>query len=408
MTKTLFMERRIAVMQLKQGKTIREVAQILNRSVGWVSKWKGRYEKEGLIGLKDHSRAPKVHGRKLSPVVSKIICETRIELEAEALLGKGLKYIGSQAIKTRLKQKGVNPLPSIPTIERVISRANLTKASEKENPQMISYPRLHPMKPHQLVQVDIVPHFLYGGQRVACFNALDVVSKYPTGQAFHQRRSVDAAQFLVHVWQELGIPNYTQVDNEGCFSGGATHKHVLGKVVRLALQIGTELVFSPCYHPQSNGFIERFHQDYNYHVWQDTYLENLAIVNKQAIFFFSLYRQREEHKALNGQSPATVHFRQTPQKLDATFILPSEKMPLHEGRIHFMRRVNSDSRVSVLNDGWYVPSPDPQKGVWVTLELLASGAELSIFDLPPDDSQRVCLATYPFPLKESVLSSQAI
>ena len=117
------------------------------------------------------------------------------------------------------------------------------------------------------MQVDIVPHYLTGGAQSPCFNAIDVVSRYPTGQAYRQRRSQDACNFLLHVWQEMGVPIYTQVDNEGCFSGGHTHRHVLGKVVRLALTVGTQLLFSPFYHPESNGYVERFHQDYDLHVW---------------------------------------------------------------------------------------------------------------------------------------------
>jgi hypothetical protein len=74
-----------------------------------------------------------------------------------------------------------------------------------------------------------------------------------------QRRAEDAADFLIHVWQEVGLPRYTQVDNEGCFSGGFTHPGVLGQVVRLALWVGTELVFNPMYNPESNGYVERFH-----------------------------------------------------------------------------------------------------------------------------------------------------
>jgi len=58
------------------------------------------------------------------------------------------------------------------------------------------------------------------------------------------------------------VPDYTQLDNEGCFSGGFTHPGVLGKVLRLWLMVGTELVFSPLRHPESNGCVERFHQDY--------------------------------------------------------------------------------------------------------------------------------------------------
>lgn len=402
----LFTERKLAVMQLRQGKTMTVVANDLDRSLGWVSKWKQRYKEGSWTGLQDKSRAPIQHGNQTSAKIKKAIIKTRLELEAKAELGEGLKYIGGQAIRTRLKQKKITPLPSVATIERVIRAAGLTKPKPKPVKPEITYPRLRPTQPHQLCQVDIVPHFLQGGQRVSSFNAIDVVSRYPTGHAYEQRRSQDAADFLIHVWQEIGIPQYTQVDNEGCFSGGATHRYVLGKVVRLALTVGTELVFSPVNHPQSNGSVERFHQDYDDHVWEDTYLSDLDAVNQQGQSFFALYRQREDHTQLNGQSPATLHHQQPPQKLGSDVQLAATKRPLHEGRIHFMRRVSAEGTVRVLNVNWTVPHFDPAKGVWVTVEFKTKGATLVIYDEAPDAQQRRCLATYSFPLNESVLPKE--
>lgn len=408
MTTDLFTERKIAVMQIHQGKTIKEVAHSLNRSTGWVSKWKHRFEQEGWHGLQDHSRRPKQSGRETTPTVKSAICQTRLELEAEADLGTGLKYRGGRAVRTRLKQKKVMPLPSVPTIERVLRKAGLTRPKEKNTAPTVVYPHLQVTEPHQLVQVDIVPHFLQGGQRVACFNSIDVASRYPTGCAYEQRRSQDAADFLIHTWQEIGIPTYTQVDNEGCFSGGATHPYVLGKVVRLALDIGTELVFSPVYHPESNGFIERFHQDYSRHVWQDTYLADLTAVNQQGERFFSQYRQRQDHCRLAEQTPDQWHHQQPVTLLAHDFQMPADKMPLRQGRIHFMRRVTPDGTVRVLNVDWVVPHFNPLQGVWVTLELSPVAATLTIFDAAPDVAERKQLAAYPFPLKESVLPAVAI
>ncbi len=403
MTNDLFTERKIAIMQLRKGQTMVEVAKTLNRSLGWVSKWKQRYENEGWTGLKDRSRAPTKPGNELPKSVTEAIIQTRLELEANAELGKGLKYIGGQAIRTRLKQQQVTPLPSVPTIERVLHAAGMTKPQSKAVGPAINYPRLHPTEPHQLCQVDIVPHFLQGGQRVASFNAIDVVSRYPTGCSYEQRRSQDAAAFLVHVWQEIGIPHYTQVDNEGCFSGGTTHQYVIGKVARLALAVGTELVFSPVYHPKSNGSVERFHQDYDQHVWENTYLSDLAAVNQQGQSFFELYRQREDHSQLNEQSPTAVHHHQLPHKLETGFEVSDTKRPLREGSLHFMRRVSPEGTVRVLNVDWTVPHFDLTKGVWVTVEFKVAGATLSIFDQAPDSQHRQCLAIYPFPLNEPVL-----
>jgi transposase InsO family protein len=385
-----------------RGKTVTEVAESLNRSTGWVSKWYQRFQEEGWSGIEERSRARHTQSKRLSESVRQAIFEARLELEAEAALGTKLKYVGGRAVRTRLKEKKVSPLPSIPSIERVLQQMDLTRPKKTGTQVTIVYPHLQPTEPHQLCQVDIFPQFLRGGQRVACFNALDVVSHYPTGQAQSQRRSEEAAAFLLHVWQELGIAAYTQVDNEGCFSGGMTHPYVLGKVVRLALEVGTELVFSPVNHPKSNCVVERFHQDYNRHVWQDTYLANLTAVQRQAESFFQQYRQRRDHAALDEQTPNERHHQSQSRPFVRAVSLSTNKRPLYEGAVHFIRRVTKSGTVRVLNVDWQVSNFDPSKGVWVTLQLRTKGATLSIFDAAPDVKTRKCLAIYPFPLKEIV------
>ena len=398
----LMAQRQQAVHLRRAGLSVNQVAESVGRSQNWVRKWWQRYQAEGWDGLEERSRAPKQQSRKLSDQVRREICIARSELEVEAVRDEGLKYIGAPAVRTRLKQKRITPLPSRASIERVLSEFEMTRPKQKTSKELIEYPLLKPTQPHQLCQVDIVPHFLRGGKRMACFNGIDVVSRYPTGQPFGQRRSQDAVEFLVHLWQELGIARYTQVDNEGCFSGGATHKYVLGKVVRLALTVGTELVFSPFYEPRCNGSVERFHQDYDRHVWEDTYLRHHYDVQTRSKTFFDRYRHSQHHTALNGQSPHKVHHQQLPTRLPADFVLPATKLPLTEGRIHFIRQVENDT-VKVLNAYWAVPQPDPAKGVWVTLHFQTTGALLSIYDAAPDVPTRQCLVSYPFPLNEPVL-----
>ena len=403
-----FQERKLAIMMLRKGKTMQEVAENMNRSLFWVSKWNKRYHDEGWTGLHGRSRAPHHHGKRLPSEIREAIRDTRLKLEVEAALGVGLKYIGGQAIKTRLKIDGVEPLPSISSIERVLRETGLSSQKEELPKPKVIYPHLRPSTIHQLYQVDIVPHYLQGGQHVPCFNAIDVVSRYPTGKAFAHRRSLDAMEFLIYMWKEIGIPKYTQVDNEGCFSGGTTHKHVLGKTVRLALAVETELLFSPVYHPKSNSHVERFHRDYNRHVWEDTYLKDIANVNEQAQWFFGLYRERLDHKELNEQSPRQLHERMQVQKLNAYFDVVTTKLPLYEGRIHFLRRVSDDGQVRVLNVDWKVSEFDVLKGVWVTIDFQITGATLSIFDKAPDINERRCLNSYPFPLKEPVLPQNKV
>jgi transposase InsO family protein len=313
-----------------------------------------------------------------------------------------LKYIGALAVKTRLREWQVKPLPSKASIERVLSSHQLTNKQGQKVLEKVDYPHIQPRQPQELVQVDIVPHYLTGGEKTACFNAIDVVSRYPTGYAYPRQRAEDACRFLLQVWREMGVPTYTQVDNESCFSGGHSHPHILGKVVRLALTVGTELVFSPFYHPESNYSVERFHQDYNLHVWNDTYLEDCQAVNRQADHFFQLYRQRLDHSAIVDQSPTQLQGKPL-RPLSPTFTYSEQSLPLRTGKVHFIRRVNNQGFIKILNVEWVVPNFDLLKGVWVTLELQTSGATLAIFDAAPDVAQRQLLASHPFPIADPVL-----
>ena len=345
---TLLEERRSAIHLLRAGQSVRAVADELGRTPRWVRTWRKRYQLEGWDGLKDRSRRPHRLVRQTTEANKQAIRKARSALEAEAAEGQGLKYIGGQAIRTRLKEKSIRPLPSIATIERVIRAAGMTRPYQRPNPPEIRYPHLKVKQPQTLIQVDIVPHYLKGGERVACFNAIDVASRYPTGQAYAQRRSQDAEAFL-----------------------------------------------------KSNGFVERFHQDYDKHVWEDTYLDSIPEVQNQGQHFFALYRQRP-HSRLNEQTPGAVHYAPVPlpDGLQST----SKKRPLYEGQVHFMRKVLADKTISVLNVPWSVPTANPDHGVWATLLIKMSGAKLIIFDAAPDAPYRKRLAAYPFKLSEPVLA----
>ena len=402
MNKTEYALRKTAIHLLRSGKTPTEVAQELDRSRVWVYKWRERFFARGdWQALQDQSRAPKHPPKKLSEAVRRAIRQARGELEAEATEPGKLSYIDAHAVSARLRRKQVLPQPSISSIERELRAAGMTRPGQPQEMVEVLYPQLHPTRPLQLIQVDIVPHYLPGGPCVACFNAIDVVSRYPTGQQSLTKRSQDAASFLLYVWCEIGIPEFTQVDNEGCFSGGFTHPGVLGKVLRLALLVGTQLLFSPFRHPESNGTVERFHQDYTQNVWKKIELPDLQAVQQHSPGFFAAYRHSEHHSALQGRCPAELHPVPPLSRLPVDFRLP-DPLPLTCGQVHFIRRVSQASQVSILNVDWPAPLAQPDQGVWATLEFRLDGASLRIFDAAPDVRLRTCLAEHPFPLKQAV------
>ena len=279
MSESEYVLRKTAIHLLRSGRSPAEVAQELNRSVVWVYKWRKRFSAEhDWQSLQDQPRTPHHQPQKLPTSVRVAIREARSQLEVEATEPGKLSYIGAHAVRARLRQSQVMPLPSLTSIERELRAAQMTKPRQPSEPLKIVYPHLHPTRPLQLIQVDIVPHYLPGGPCVSCFNAIDVVSRYPAGQPFLSKRSQDAINFLLYVWREIGLSAFTQVDIESCVSGGFTHPGVLGKVLRLALLVGTQLVFTPIRHPESNGTVERFHQDYSKNIWEKIELPDFQAV----------------------------------------------------------------------------------------------------------------------------------
>lgn len=395
--------RKTAIHLLRSGKSPAEVAQELSRSVVWVYKWRKRFFAEhDCQALQDRSRIPHNQSQKLPLKVRAAIRDARSQLEAEASEPGKLSYIGAYAVRARLRKNQVTPLPSITSIERELRAAQMTQPRQPQDPVEVVYPHLHATRPLQLIQVDIVPHYLPGGPCVSCFNAIDVVSRYPAGQPFLSKRSQDAADFLLYVWREIGLSEFTQTDNEGCFSGGFTHAGVLGKVLRLALLVGTQLVFSPLRHPESNGTVERFHQDYSENVWDKIELPDFQTVQTCSPAFFEAYRHSEHHSALQGYCPADLHPVQFGRPLVPPGFKPPAHLPLTVGQVHFIRRVSQTHQVRLLNLDWEVPLAKPDRGVWVTIQFTLQGASLRIYDAAPDVSVRTCLAQYPFPLKEEV------
>ena len=399
-------DRKSLIHLLNSGKKPREAAQEMGRSPAWAYKWKKRYEREGWTGLRSRSRIPKHIVRSTPVEVRQEILRIRSELEAEAENKDNLGYIGADAIYGRLCSAGITALPAVSTIERILRQAGKTRPNLPQMEKEVVYPHLKPSAVHQLTQVDIVPHYLTGGQSIACFNSIDVVSRYPAGKQFAHKRSVDAVEFIIHTWREMGLSEYLQMDNESCFNGGYKHPGVIGKVVRLALYVGVQPVFSPFYHPQSNAFVERFHQDYSDFVWKKEHLEDLAAVHQRSALFFPNYRNSHHHSALAGQSPLEIHHTVPAHQLPFGFSRPNP-LPITVGQVHFLRAVNENRSVLILNKIWSAGLGVPDQGVWATLALKLSGATLRIYDAAPDAPKRRCLAEHPFPLNEPVVPLQA-
>jgi hypothetical protein len=82
---------------------------------------------------------------------------------------------------------------------------------------------------------------------------------------------------------------------------------------------------------------------------------------------------------------------------------PPKPLPITAGQVHFLRAVDEERNVLILNKVWSVGLGVPDQGIWATLSLKSGGATLRIYDAAPDAQKRLCLAEHPFPLKQPVV-----
>jgi len=222
------------------------------------------------------------------------------------------------------------------------------------------------------------------------------------GKQYEHKSTDKVLDLCLKTFQSIGVSEYTQMDNESSFNGGRTHPYVIGRVLRLMLLVGTELIYSPYRHPKSNAVVERFHQDYSQNVWEKVRMQNLLHVRQTSTRFCGRYRLSRHHSELNGQSSASLHFTTPPHFLLTDFVLPNP-LPITEGEIHFMRAVSKDQTIPIFNVNWSTGLAQPDQGVWATLFITCHGARLCLYDQAPDVLKRQCFANHHFPLSEPVL-----
>jgi hypothetical protein len=119
--------------------------------------WLGRYEREGLAGLADHSHRPAHQPRQLDAQIEALICQMR---------GAHPRW-GPRRLLFELGKAKVTPLPSRSTIYRVLVRHQLVPARKRKRRRQ-DYKRWQREEPMQLWQMDITGSvFLADGTEVS-------------------------------------------------------------------------------------------------------------------------------------------------------------------------------------------------------------------------------------------------
>ena len=120
-------ERREEALRLivAEGLSVTEAAARVGRTRQWLSKWKRR-DAAGE-GLEDRSRTPQSCPAALGDEVVAQVLATRDRLETDPVAS-----VGGTAILAELERSGFRPVPSLRSIERILTRHGRTKPRVKK------------------------------------------------------------------------------------------------------------------------------------------------------------------------------------------------------------------------------------------------------------------------------------
>lgn len=176
---------------------VTEVARRYGVSRQAVHGWLGRYERDGLAGLADHSHRPFHQPRQLDAGVEALICQWR---------GAHPRW-GPRRLVFELGKAKVSPLPSRSTVYRVLVRHGLVPARRRKRRRQ-DYRRWQREEPMQLWQLDVTGSvFLADGTELKLISGIDDCSRFCVIATVVRRATARAVcRAFVAAMRTYGIP----------------------------------------------------------------------------------------------------------------------------------------------------------------------------------------------------------
>lgn len=371
-----FLIRRQAVRCRLAGEIVDQICRQVHRTATWFYKWWRRYQAEGVAGLRDRSRSPLQVANKTDPAVEQRILQIRQRLEATAF-----EQIGPHRIRAELVGLGYSPLPSVPTIARILHRHGYSRASQRicVAPVCKSYPGPKAQDANAVHAVDLIgPRYLKGDSTKYYYPVLkDLFDQTLYAELTDNRRAKTFCQFLLQGWRHLGLPRYLQMDNGRELTGQGRWPRSFGQVIRLCLYLEIEPIFVPEGMPCWQGAIENANGWIGHHVIQARTYTGTGPARRALKRSLEVANTKHVHEALDWTTSADYRRTKSLVKLPLDFQLPDERLPLCAGKVTFIRFVRQSGRITILGEKWYIGKR--WKHQYVTATIYTKAQELKVY-----------------------------
>lgn len=161
-----------------EGRSYREVARAHGVSKSWVGKMVSRFLEGGYEALTPRSRAPSHTPNRTPPEVEDAIVRIRRDLTSAGF------DAGAQTIHVHLAGEGLEHVPSVSTIWRVLKRRGFVTPQPHKRPRS-SWVRFEAALPNERWQSDVTHWRLASGRDVEILNFLDDHSRLIVASEAH-------------------------------------------------------------------------------------------------------------------------------------------------------------------------------------------------------------------------------
>jgi hypothetical protein len=159
--------------------------------------WIGKYQKQGLAGLADHSHRPHFQPHQIPADVEALICQLR----------SAHPRWGPQRLAYELTKAGVSPVPSLSTIYRMLVRHGMLEPVPRRR-RRDQYRRWERSAAMELWQLDVTASlFLADGRECKIVTGIDDHSRFCVIAAVVARATARGVCLaFVEAMREYGIP----------------------------------------------------------------------------------------------------------------------------------------------------------------------------------------------------------
>jgi transposase InsO family protein len=279
---------------IRRGRSCREVAAAHGVSKSWVAKVVARYRAGGTEAIGPRSRAARRFPNRTPSELEEAIVALR-----KRLVDDGLDA-GAVTIHYHLQRSG-GPVPSVPTIWRVLRRRGFVTPQPHKRPRS-SWKRFEAAMPNECWQSDATHWRLAEDTDVEIVNVIDDHSRVCiASRAVPVTTAADLVRILRSAGETWGFPASVLSDNGNAYT--TWHRGGPNAFQAELLARGIRFVNSRPYHPQTCGKVERFHQTLKLFLAKQDPPGSIVELQAQIDRFVAYYNDVRPHRAKGRTTP---------------------------------------------------------------------------------------------------------